>query len=37
MRAIHYKTLGVSWPLTGLDSDLKAEDFQVDVKDMLHG
>lgn len=37
VRAIHYKRFGVSWPSTGLDSDLRAEEFQVDVKDMLHG
>ncbi len=37
VRAIHYKKVGVSWPVTGLDPDLKAEDFMVDVKDFLHG
>ena len=37
VRAIHYKRFGVSWPSTGLDPDLRAEDFQVDVKDFLHG
>ena len=37
VRAIHYKRFGVSWPSTGLDSDMRAEEFQVDVKDMLHG
>lgn len=37
VHAVHYKRVGVMWPSTGLDPDMKAEDFQVDVKDYLHG
>jgi hypothetical protein len=37
VRAIHYKRFGVSWPSTGLDPELRVEDFMVDVKDFLHG
>ena len=37
VHAVHYKRIGVMWPSTGLDPDLKAEDFMVDVKDYLHG
>lgn len=37
VHAVHYKRIGVMWPSTSLDPDLKAEDFMVDVKDYLHG
>jgi hypothetical protein len=35
--AVHYKRVGITWPTTALDQDLRAEDFQVDVRDYLHG
>jgi len=37
VHAVHYKCVGVMWPTTGLDPEMKAEDFKVDVKDYLHG
>lgn len=37
VHGIHYKRVGVCWPSTGLDPDMKVEDFMVDVKDYLHG
>jgi hypothetical protein len=37
VHAVHYKRVGVTWPTTALDSDLRSEDFQVDVRDYLHG
>jgi hypothetical protein len=37
VNAVHYKRVGVCWPSTGFNPDLKVEDFMVDVKDYLHG
>jgi hypothetical protein len=37
VHAVHYKCVGVMWPTTAFDAELKAEDFMVDVKDYLHG
>lgn len=36
VHAVHYKRVGICWPSTGLDPEMKVGDFQVDVKDYLH-
>lgn len=34
--AVHYKRVGIMWPTTAVDPEMKVEDFMVDVKDYLH-
>lgn len=37
VHAVHYKRFGIIWPTTAVDPDMRVEDFEVDVKDYLHG
>jgi len=37
VHAVHFKTTGICWPMVNLDDTVKPEEFQVDMRDFLHG